>query len=377
MGLAVAVAACGAPSAGKVDPTGILLVDVGAQIQARPGSEDAGMAFNAALEQAQAHGSDLGYPWIDPANGELVLSAVNQQGRQLIDATTIALPHRTRDVKHGATELQQIQDDASFLRSRGVPGAELLYMTVPDQRDNRVLLAISSMSRPLLDYLAAHYPADALAVQVDPALAGPAEPLLGQADWWVDPAELPFSPSATVIHGFLLEQACAGGQAPVGRVVGPTIEYRSDAVVVTFRVRDVGGARTCPGNPPYPTTVELSEPVGARTLIDGGTGRDATIDPTIVLEPNQDCGPLVGTNDTKIACMALVNAALGDRYASFAQVRVTPSDLACGPGECTNAASIEARAWRLDGIDRDGKTYGWICAYQAESATCVSEPTSS
>ena len=39
-------------------------------------------------------------------------------------------------------------------------------MTIPDYRDNRSIIVISAMSRPLLDYLAAHYPVDALAVEV-------------------------------------------------------------------------------------------------------------------------------------------------------------------------------------------------------------------
>ena len=45
-------------------------------------------------------------------------------------------------------------------------------MTIPDYRDNRALIVISEMSRPLLDYLAEHYPADAIAVQVDPSCRG-------------------------------------------------------------------------------------------------------------------------------------------------------------------------------------------------------------
>ena len=60
----------------------------------------------------------------------------------------------------------------TFLHSRGVPDSELIYATIPDHRDNRALIVISAMSPSLLGYLAAHYPPDALAVQVDPAGAG-------------------------------------------------------------------------------------------------------------------------------------------------------------------------------------------------------------
>lgn len=130
------------------------------------------MAFSDALVLAQANGKDLGYPWVD-ASGVLVLSAVTPHGRDLIQAARIAVPNRVRDVTHGARELQQILDDATFLGSKGVPGAELIFMTVPDYRDNRALIVISSMSGPLLEYLAAHYPIDALAVQVDPNVGAP------------------------------------------------------------------------------------------------------------------------------------------------------------------------------------------------------------
>jgi len=155
----------------NVDATGILLVNAGEQIQARPPNEEMAVAFNDALMFAAAHGDDVGYPWIDPSSGELVLSAVTPAGRSLLEAASITVPHRIRDVTHGAAELRRIQDDVTFLHSRGVVGSELIYATVPDQRDNRALIVISAMSRPLLEYLAAHYPPDALAVEVDPSRA--------------------------------------------------------------------------------------------------------------------------------------------------------------------------------------------------------------
>jgi hypothetical protein len=170
--IALSAAACKAPEASpssELDATGILLVGVGEPVQARPPSEDFAVAFSGALELAEAHGDDLGYPWIDPSSGELVLSAVTARGRDLLQTASIPVPHRIRDVAHGAGELRRIQDDATFLRAQGVPGAELIYQTVPDHRDNRALIVISAMSRPLLEYLAGHYPVDALAVEVNPA----------------------------------------------------------------------------------------------------------------------------------------------------------------------------------------------------------------
>jgi hypothetical protein len=173
--IALAVVACdgseASPSA-NLDSTGILLVGVGEQVQGGgPATEAFKMAYSDAIMLGEANGDDIGYPWVD-TSGVLVVSAVTQHGRDLIEAARIAVPYRVRDVTHGAGELRKIQDDATFLLTQGVPGAELIYMTAADHRDNRALIVISSMSRPLLDYLAAHYPIDALAVQVDPSGGG-------------------------------------------------------------------------------------------------------------------------------------------------------------------------------------------------------------
>lgn len=179
--IAIALAGCASSSptavptaAANLDPTGILLVGAGERVQSTPPSEAAAHAHSDAWLFAEANGADVGYPWIDPVTGELVLSAATPRGRQLLAMLTVAVPHRIRDVSHGFATLEQIKNDATLLRSRGVDGAELIFMTAPDHRDNRTLIVISKMSRPLLDYLASHYPPDALAIQVDPTLTGTA-----------------------------------------------------------------------------------------------------------------------------------------------------------------------------------------------------------
>ena len=160
-----------APSA-NLDPSGILLVAVGEQVQAVLPTEALKVAFSQASELADANGADLGYPWFDASTGELVLSAVTPRGRVLVDAAGIKVPYRIRDVGHGAAELRHIQDDVTVLRSRGVPDSQLIYATSGDYRDNRTIIVISAMSRPLLEALAGLYPPDALAVRVNPAGTG-------------------------------------------------------------------------------------------------------------------------------------------------------------------------------------------------------------
>jgi hypothetical protein len=165
------VAGCGvsptpSPSA---NPTGVLFIQPGATVQAAPPTEELKAVFFAMQQLADTNGADLGYAWFDVATGEIVLSAVTPRGRDLIDAAGITAPHRIRTVTHGFDELEHIKDDITFLGAQGVPDAQLLYMTAPDWQDNRTLVGMKSLSQPLLDALLARYPADALAIQVDPA----------------------------------------------------------------------------------------------------------------------------------------------------------------------------------------------------------------
>lgn len=108
-------------------------------------------------------------------------------------------------------------------------------------------------------------------------------PDVGFADFWVNPATLPVAADALSISGFIREQACANGDSPEGRIVGPRIEYGTDAVTVTFGVKEIGPAAECPGNPKYSITIFLAEPVGNRRVLDGGATppRDATVEPAI------------------------------------------------------------------------------------------------
>jgi hypothetical protein len=172
--IALWIAACSpeASPTATLGPTGILLVDVGEQVRAAPPTEAMKVAFSQATELGEANGDVLGYPWFDPSSGELVLSAVTPRGRELVEAAGIPVPYRIRDVEHGAAELERIQHEATFLRSQGVPDAQLIYATGPDHRDNRTLIVISAESRPLLDALAARFPVDAIAVRVNPAGTG-------------------------------------------------------------------------------------------------------------------------------------------------------------------------------------------------------------
>jgi hypothetical protein len=76
--IAATVATCSGPGPtplSNLDTTGILLVGVGEQVQSRPPNEAFAQAFSDAMQLAEANGVDLGYPFIDPVSGELVVSA--------------------------------------------------------------------------------------------------------------------------------------------------------------------------------------------------------------------------------------------------------------------------------------------------------------
>ena len=102
------------------------------------------------------------------------------------------------------------------------------------------------------------------------------------ATWWVGSDLIPLASETTEIKGILVESACASGQSPDGRVNDPVITYSPDAVTVTFTVTPPpGDAQDCQSNPEFPVTFTLSEPLGGRTLLDGGSTppRDATTTP--------------------------------------------------------------------------------------------------
>ncbi len=107
---------------------------------------------------------------------------------------------------------------------------------------------------------------------------GEREARVGPAAWWLDPAAAPPTAKSTTIRALVLEQACVGGKSPEGRVEPPTIEPSDTSVTVTYEIRRLPGAGDCIGNTPFAVELKLPEPLGSRTLLDGGSTppRDAS-----------------------------------------------------------------------------------------------------
>ncbi len=102
-----------------------------------------------------------------------------------------------------------------------------------------------------------------------PVMAVPPDGL-SAATWTLDSA-FPFSASMTELHVLAHEWECASGRSAVGRIA-KNLALEKDRVVITLAVRPPeGDIQTCQGNPETPVVVSLGQPVGERTLFDGGT----------------------------------------------------------------------------------------------------------
>jgi len=89
----------------------------------------------------------------------------------------------------------------------------------------------------------------------------------GPATWALDPAT-PYSAGSTRLHVLVEEWGCHSFATAAGRII-QNVQYDADAVVVTLAVLARQGPQLCPGTPPTPYVVLLTQPVGTRTLTDG------------------------------------------------------------------------------------------------------------
>ena len=100
----------------------------------------------------------------------------------------------------------------------------------------------------------------------EPVVAMP--PGLARVEVRIDP-DSPPDPADTTIHLLVTERGCASGREMGDALKGPQIVETDKAVLVAFAVIPVAGSARCPGNPSTSVTIDLSEPLGDRTLYDG------------------------------------------------------------------------------------------------------------
>ena len=92
---------------------------------------------------------------------------------------------------------------------------------------------------------------------------------LGRVEVSLDPDSLPSSDSTT-IHLMVTEVDCASGREMGDALVGPQVVETETAVLVAFAAIPLSDQMVnCQGNPSTPVSIELSRPLGDRTIHDG------------------------------------------------------------------------------------------------------------
>ncbi|MDJ1114725.1 hypothetical protein [Microbacterium dauci] len=100
------------------------------------------------------------------------------------------------------------------------------------------------------------------------ALTGCASMGLAPSETGVWELEADPSPSSTSIEVGVSRLECASGVT--GELSEPRVTAEDDRIVITTPVADNGSDDgECPGNDVVPLTVDLGEPIGERTLVDG------------------------------------------------------------------------------------------------------------
>lgn len=92
---------------------------------------------------------------------------------------------------------------------------------------------------------------------------------LNAVDWRLDPSFPAPGPDALELHVLLTERECVSGREIGGRLVGPQVVVTDTDVRLAFAAEPpLGFGFTCQGNPETPYTVELSERLGDREIIE-------------------------------------------------------------------------------------------------------------
>jgi len=95
---------------------------------------------------------------------------------------------------------------------------------------------------------------------------------------------VPFRSASAPDHGNVVrllvdDVGCSSGRDARGRVLAPRVWLAREAVTLTVHVRRAEGFQTCQGAPPTPVDVELPEPLGGRSVLDGGALVPAAVTP--------------------------------------------------------------------------------------------------
>jgi hypothetical protein len=132
---------------------------------------------------AEDHPDALGYPWPNPATGQLEMRLVDPRGeaavREWIAGTASRAGPKPMDVPRPQVPVTLVPSDRSFrrltdiqhdaTRTGDLPDGNAIYQTGPDTRRNATVITIDRLSGQLLRALVARYGTEAIVIRVDPA----------------------------------------------------------------------------------------------------------------------------------------------------------------------------------------------------------------
>jgi len=94
-------------------------------------------------------------------------------------------------------------------------------------------------------------------------------PVLAPGLVWVEVKGYDADPGSRTFTAEVTERACASGRDPGPFLREPFVVETDETVTIYWTSESPVGGQTCQGNPIVKRTVELSEPLGSRTVLDG------------------------------------------------------------------------------------------------------------
>jgi hypothetical protein len=126
----------------------------------------------------------------------------------------------------------------------------------------------------------------------------------GTATWALDP-NYSVTAAATELHILVSETACHSAEAPAAESIRADVAYAGTSIVVTVSALLPEGPQRCPTSQPAAYAVHLNEPLGERSLFDGGPWPAVLISgapsPTPSLTPAPRT-PIVATEKVTDSC---------------------------------------------------------------------------
>lgn len=238
-------------------------------------------------DQALPFPSSLDDPWVGCGNGSPNFASsllfLGDQGGQHLKEMRAALALADsgpagplRGVPAAKARFHVLVTSATIQVETGEPGSTVDFQTpVPtaDASEIRVLLAIGEWGPegPIGDesgyaVLAGNEDTYSVVDWGDCALTPALKPGLG----WAGLSNASGDPSSSVLTVDVTEVGCTGARDPAAYLQEPVMVETDASVTISWATTESLGA-DCPGNPSVTRQLQLAEPLGNRTILDGST----------------------------------------------------------------------------------------------------------